>query len=76
MRYVAVSVMMPAAIGVTLAVAGLYQVTHWKRTCLRHCRSPFEFFSRHRISAAGDSLAFGLHHGAYCAACCWGLMTM
>jgi len=23
-----------------------------------------------------DSLALGLHHGAFCAACCWGLMVI
>ena len=44
--------------------------------CLSHCRSPLEFFSHHRIRTAADSLMFGLHHGAYCAACCWALMVI
>lgn len=76
MRSVSLSAMLPAAIGVTLAIAGLYQLTNWKQACLKHCRSPLDFFSHHRIRGARDSLAFGVHHGAYCAACCWGLMAM
>ena len=76
MRSAALSRTIPVATGLMLAVAGLYQLTSVKRACLQHCRSPLEFFSRHRIQRAGDSLAFGFHHGAYCAACCWGLMAI
>jgi predicted metal-binding membrane protein len=76
MRSIRVSVMVPAATGLALAAAGTYQLTQWKQICLRHCRSPLEFFARHDIRRAADSWRFGLHHGAYCAACCWGLMVM
>ena len=76
MRSVRVSVLMPAATGAALAGAGAYQLTHWKQLCLRHCRSPLDFFARHAIRRAADSWRFGLHHGAYCAACCWGLMVI
>ena len=76
MRSVRVSVLVPAATGVALAAAGAYQLTQWKQICLRHCRSPLEFFARHEIRRAADSWRFGLHHGAYCAACCWGLMVI
>jgi predicted metal-binding membrane protein len=76
MRSVRVSVMVPAATGLALAAAGTYQLTQWKQICLRHCRSPLEFFARHEIRRAADSWRFGLHHGAYCAACCWGLMLI
>jgi predicted metal-binding membrane protein len=76
MRNVSLSRAVPAATGATLAAAGLYQLTSWKRMCLSHCRSPLEFFSRHRIRTSADSLMFGLHHGAYCAACCWALMVI
>lgn len=76
MRSVRVSVLMPAATGAALAAAGAYQLTHWKQLCLRHCRSPLDFFARHAIRRAADSWRFGLHHGAYCAACCWGLMVI
>ncbi len=76
MRHTRVSLLVPAATGVTLIVAGLYQVTRWKRVCLRHCRSPLDFFSRHQIRRPRDSWKFGVHHGAYCTACCWGLMAI
>jgi predicted metal-binding membrane protein len=67
---------MPVATGAALAAAGVYQLTQWKQICLRHCRSPFDFFARHQIRRATDSWRFGVHHGAYCAACCWGLMVI
>jgi predicted metal-binding membrane protein len=76
MRSATLSRAVPAATGLTLVAAGAYQLTRWKRVCLSHCRSPLEFFSHHRIRSAADSLMFGLHHGAYCAACCWALMVI
>ena len=76
MRSLRISVLVPAATGAALAAAGAYQLTQWKQVCLRHCRSPLEFFARHEIRRPADSWRFGLHHGAYCAACCWGLMVV
>jgi predicted metal-binding membrane protein len=76
MRSMRVSLFIPAATGAALAAAGVYQLTQWKQTCLRHCRSPLEFFARHDHSTAADSWRVGLHHGAYCAGCCWGLMVI
>ena len=76
MRSASLSRAVPAATGLTLVAAGVYQLTRWKQVCLSHCRSPLEFFSHHRIRTAADSLMFGLHHGAYCAACCWALMVI
>ena len=71
-----VSVLVPVATGLALAAAGAYQLTQWRQICLHHCRSPLDFFARHNIRSATDSWRFGLHHGAYCAACCWGLMVI
>ena len=76
MRSVRLSVLVPAATGLALAAAGAYQLTPWKQLCLHHCRSPLDFFARHEIRSAADSWRFGIHHGAYCAACCWGLMVI
>jgi predicted metal-binding membrane protein len=76
MRSIQVSVLVPVATGIALAAAGIYQLTQWKQICLRHCRSPLEFFARHDIRGAFDSWRFGVHHGVYCAACCWGLMLI
>jgi predicted metal-binding membrane protein len=76
MRHVKISLLVPAATGATLGAAGVYQLTQWKLVCLRHCRSPLDFFARHHIRRPRESWTFGLHHGAYCAGCCWGLMAM
>jgi predicted metal-binding membrane protein len=76
MRNASLSRAVPAATGAALAASGLYQLTSWKHVCLSHCRSPLEFFSRHPIRTPADSFVFGLHHGAYCAACCWALMVI
>ena len=76
MRYAPVSRAVPVATGLTLIAAGAYQLTAWKQICLNHCRSPLDFFSHHPIRRAGDSLTLGIHHGIYCAACCWALMAI
>jgi predicted metal-binding membrane protein len=76
MRSVRISVLIPVATGAALACAGAYQLTRWKQLCLRHCRSPLDFFARHEVRRPVDSWRFGVHHGAYCAACCWGLMVI
>jgi predicted metal-binding membrane protein len=59
------------------ALAGVYQLTPLKETCLRHCRSPvgslFHYASFH---GPARDLRVGLHHGLYCVACCWGLMIV
>jgi predicted metal-binding membrane protein len=76
MRSVNISRMMPIGTGLVLAIAGVYQLTNLKQSCLRHCRSPLHFFMQRQLRRASDSLMFGLHHGAYCAMCCWGLMAI
>lgn len=62
--------------GGILLFAGLYQLTPLKQTCLKHCRGPIAFLAHHWRSGAGGALAMGLHHGAYCLGCCWGLMAV
>lgn len=59
-----------------LLFAGLYQLTPIKQACLRHCRGPIQYLSRHWRPGAGGALQMGLHHGAYCLGCCWGLMAI
>lgn len=62
-----------------LAVAGLYQLTPWKRACLRHCRSPLAFLAHHttRLRRRGPAaFRVGAGHGLYCLGCCWGLMLV
>ena len=59
------------------AVCGLYQLTGLKDRCLAHCRSPLGLLL-HYGSYQGRSrdLRVGVHHGAYCLGCCWGLMVI
>ena len=59
-----------------LLFAGLYQLTPIKQACLKHCRGPMQFLSRHWRPGAGGAFSMGVHHGAYCLGCCWGLMAI
>lgn len=63
--------------GMVLVLAGAYQFTRWKETCLRACRSPMTFLATHRFDG-GYRGAFqaGVSHGLYCAGCCWALMAV
>ncbi|MGH2531416.1 MAG: DUF2182 domain-containing protein [Thermomicrobiales bacterium] len=66
----------PLALGATLAVAGLYQVTPLKRVCLDHCRTPMDFVMTHWRAGQRGALRMGLVHGAYCLGCCWALFAV
>lgn len=63
----------PWVAGGALAFAGVYQLTPLKTACLRHCRSPLQFFLRGRRGGLG-ALRMGAEHGAVCVGCCAGLM--
>ncbi|MEW6248320.1 MAG: DUF2182 domain-containing protein [Nitrospirota bacterium] len=63
-------------IGLLLVAAGIYQWTPLKHACLRHCRSPVHFVTRHWRAGLGGALRLGLFHGAYCVGCCWALMGL
>lgn len=76
MAFETVSRSIPLGCGAALAVAGVYQLTPWKSACLRHCRSPLTIVARHLPSGRRGALGLGLHHGAFCAACCWALMLI
>jgi predicted metal-binding membrane protein len=69
-------------IGMLMAVAifaacGVYQLTPLKNACLSHCRSPLGHVL-HYASFTGVTrdLRVGVHHGAFCLACCWSLMAL
>jgi predicted metal-binding membrane protein len=61
--------------GVLLA-AGLYQLSPLKAACLRECRTPAEFISRHWRPGWDGAVRLGLGHGFYCLGCCWVLMAL
>jgi predicted metal-binding membrane protein len=66
----------PLALGATLVMSGLYQLTPMKRACLNHCRSPLAFVAEHWRAGRVGALAMGLRHGAYCLGCCWALFAV
>jgi predicted metal-binding membrane protein len=59
------------------AAAGLQQLGPLKEVCLKHCRSPFmQLLHYTQFRGPARDLRVGLHHGAYCVGCCWGLMIL
>ena len=61
---------------VLLIAAGLYQLSPLKHACLRHCRGPIEFITRHWRPGYAGALRMGFVHGAYCVGCCWVVMGL
>lgn len=66
----------PTVGGVMLILAGLFQWTPLKNSCLEHCRSPMSFLTAHWHEGTLGAAKMGLHHGAYCLGCCWMLMVL
>ncbi|HZW43947.1 MAG TPA: DUF2182 domain-containing protein [Dermatophilaceae bacterium] len=66
----------PGPGGVVLVLAGLFQITPWKQTCLRRCRTPVAFLIAEWRDGATGALIMGVRHGAYCLGCCWTLMAV
>jgi len=64
--------------GALLLVAGLFQFSPLKYSCLRQCRSPVGFVIHHWRGAWRALRAFriGALHGVYCVGCCWVLMLV
>jgi len=66
----------PAIGGVLLLVAGLYQLSPLKGSCLRHCRSPMSFLLSRWDDGPSRTLRLGTEHGIVCLGCCWALMLV
>ena len=63
--------------GAVLVLAGAYQFTSWKDTCLRACRTPLTFLMTHDFGRGpAGALRVGVAHGLYCLGCCWALMAV
>ncbi|WP_162901600.1 DUF2182 domain-containing protein [Breoghania sp. L-A4] len=65
----------PMAGGI-LIIAGLYQLTPLKQSCLRQCRSPISFLMTRWREGNWGALAMGWSHGLFCVGCCWALMGL
>jgi predicted metal-binding membrane protein len=63
---------------VILSIAGLYQFSSLKYTCLEKCRSPLTFLTSrwHGRNESTQALRIGLEHGLFCVGCCWSLMLL
>ncbi len=59
-----------------LVIAGAFQFTPMKQSCLRKCRSPLGHVLTHWRSGRGFWLRVGLGHGMNCLGCCWALMAV
>jgi predicted metal-binding membrane protein len=66
----------PGLASILLIVAGVYQLSPVKGACLRQCRSPAQFISRHWRPGTRGAVRLGVLHGAYCVGCCWLLMAL
>ena len=59
-----------------MELAGVYQFTPYKRSCLNSCRSPASFIAQHWNRGVVGAFRLGLAHGLYCLGCCWALMLL
>jgi predicted metal-binding membrane protein len=62
--------------GALLVLAGIYQLTPFKRACLASCASPQTFLMVHWREGRAGAFRMGLRHGVYCIGCCWALMLL
>ena len=66
----------PTLTGVLLLIAGIYQFSPLKHTCLSRCRSPLGFLLGEWRPGAHGAFVMGLRHGLFCLGCCWALMAL
>ncbi|MCI4347687.1 MAG: DUF2182 domain-containing protein [Thermoplasmata archaeon] len=60
----------PAIAGAVLIVAGVYQTTPLKQTCLSGCRTPVSFLLRFWRKGTWGTVNLSLRHASYCVGCC------
>ena len=62
--------------GALVLLAGAYQLTPVKGSCLTTCRTPAAFLARYYRPGNRAAFSIGLRHGAWCVGCCWALMLL
>ena len=60
--------------GAIFIVAGAYQFSALKRSCLTQCQRPFPFFFSNWTEERAAVFRLGLRQGLYCLGCCWAMM--
>jgi len=68
----AMAVRSDTAAAVLILAVGVYQLTPWKRSCLRRCTAA----GADRDLSARESARLGLRYGVSCLGCCWALMAL
>ena len=58
------------------ALAAVYQFTPLKDACLKACRHPGVYLTRHYKRGILNGLRLGFGHALYCVGCCWALMMV
>jgi predicted metal-binding membrane protein len=66
----------PAAAGLALVAAGVYQWLPVTHDCLDQCRAPLANILAGWRGNASSALAQGVHHARSCLGCCWLLMLL
>lgn len=61
---------------IILIMAGTFQFTPLKNSCLRNCHSPIGFIHRYWKDGKNGALRMGIQNGIYCLGCCWILMIV
>ena len=61
-----------------LLLAGVFQFSRLKYSCLDKCRSPLSFVMQYwrGMRDQWHSFLLGVHHGIFCIGCCWALMLL
>ena len=62
--------------GILFLVAGLYQFSTLKQSCLRVCQRPFPFFFANWRTTTRGVFNLGLRQGLHCLGCCWAMMLL
>jgi len=58
------------------AVAGLYQLSQFKKVCLSRCYSTHNFILSEWRDGPAGAVAMGLRHGLFCVGCCAAVMLL
>jgi predicted metal-binding membrane protein len=62
--------------GVLFIVAGLYQWSATKESCLARCHAPATFLDEHYRPGFSGAVRLGMEHSAACIGCCFMLMLL
>ncbi len=66
----------PLAAAAVLGLAGAFQFTAFKHSCLRKCAHPMPWFLANWRDTPSGVFAMGFRQGLHCLGCCWALMLV